>query len=221
MDTPFVDLPSGTVTFLFTDIEGSTNLAQQYPDALPTLLARHNAILRRAIESNHGQVFRMAGDAFCAAFHTPGDAFAAALTSQRELQHELWEPAPVRVRMGLHTGEARTRNGDSALDPYVGYLTLTRVQRVMSTAHGGQILLSDATATLLQDTLPTGVSLRDMGEHTLKGLPEPELLWQVVAPDLRSNFAPLQTLNTVPSNLPVPLSRLIGRTRELQAVRND
>src|SRR5438552_336327 len=100
------DLPSGTVTFLFTDIEGSTKLAQQYPNALPALLARHNAILREAIESNHGQVFRIIGDAFCAAFPTPRDGLRAALQAQRALQHEAWTPAPVLVRMGIHTGEA-------------------------------------------------------------------------------------------------------------------
>src|SRR5439155_19923287 len=108
--TPFVPrsttadphlLPSGTVTFLFTDIEGSTSLAQKYPEALPALLARHNSILRDAIESNHGHIFRIAGDAFCAAFPTPRDGFQAALMAQRALQHETWSPTPVLVRMGL------------------------------------------------------------------------------------------------------------------------
>ncbi|HZQ10839.1 MAG TPA: adenylate/guanylate cyclase domain-containing protein, partial [Anaerolineae bacterium] len=213
------ELPSGTVTFLFTDIEGSTELAQQFPDALPALLARHNNILREAIEANRGQVFRMAGDAFCAAFRTPSDALAAALMAQRALQHETWTPTPLRVRMGIHTGEARANFTETQLDPYVGYLTLTRVQRVMSAAHGGQILLSNATAHLVRSELPKDVTLRDMGEHKLKGLMQPEQLWQVIAPDLRQDFAPLQTLDTVPSNLPSALNRLVGRERELREVK--
>src|SRR5581483_6533379 len=213
------ELPSGTVTFLFTDIEGSTELAQQFPDALPALLARHNNILREAIEANRGQVFRMAGDAFCAAFRTPSDALAAALMAQRALQHETWTPTPIRVRMGIHTGEARTNSTETQLDPYVGYLTLTRVQRVMSAAHGGQILLSNATAHLVRGELPKDVTLREMGEHKLKGLMQPEQLWQVVAPDLRRDFPPLQTLDIVPSNLPSALNRLVGRERELREVK--
>lgn len=217
--TPSEQLPTGTVTFLFTDIEGSTNLAQKYPDALPELLDRHNAILQDCIRGNHGVVFRMAGDAFCAAFPTPGDAFAAALTGQRELQTESWQPVPVMVRMGLHTGEARTRPAGSEMDPYIGYLTLTRVQRVMASAHGGQVLLSNATATMVRESLPPDVSLRDLGPHRLKGLPDPEPLWQVVAPDLRTDFSSLATLDAIPSNLPVVLSRLVGRTRELAEVK--
>lgn len=219
MITPPESLPSGTVTFLFTDIEGSTNLAQQYPEALPVLLARHNAIMQHAIESNQGTVFRMAGDAFCAAFPTSRAGLSAALTAQRELQREAWAPAPVWVRMGLHTGEARARAQGSEMDPYVGYLTLTRVQRVMSVAHGGQVLLSNAIASLARGELPPDVSLRDMGAHKLKGLPEPEPLWQLVAPDLRGDFAPLQSLDAAPGNLPTPLNRLVGRARERNEVK--
>lgn len=213
------NLPTGTVTFLFTDIEGSTGLAQKYPDALPALLARHNAILRDAIESNNGHVFRIAGDAFCAAFPTPRDAFQAALTAQRGLQHEAWSPTPVLVRMGLNTGEARVSNEQEQSDAYVGYLTLTRAQRVMSTAHGGQVLLSHATAELVRAELPAEISLRDMGEHKLKGLLQSEKLWQVVAPDLKQDFAPLQTLDELPNNLPGTLNRFVGRAHELQEVK--
>lgn len=213
------NLPSGIVTFLFTDIEGSTKLAQQYPEDLPALLARHNAILRDAIETNHGQVFRIVGDAFCAAFQTPGDALNAALTAQRALQHEPWSPAPILVRMGINTGEARTGLNEAGSDPYIGYLTLTRVQRVMSSAHGGQVLLSNSSATLVRGELPKDVALRGMGEHSLKGLLHPEPLWQLVAPDLRQEFAPLQTLDSVPSNLPNTLNRLVGRARELREVK--
>lgn len=213
------NLPSGTVTFLFTDIEGSTSLAQKYPGELPALLARHNAILRDAIESNHGHIFRIAGDAFCAAFPTPRDGFQAALTAQRGLQQEAWNPVPVLVRMGINTGEARLNKADLEADPYVGYLTLTRAQRVMSTAHGGQILLSHATAELVRGELSAEITLRDMGDHKLKGLLQPEKLWQVVAPDLRQEFAPLQTMNALPNNLPGTLNRFVGRAHELQEVK--
>lgn len=212
-------LPTGTVTFLFTDIQGSTALAQNYPDALPALLARHNAILREAIESNHGRVFRIVGDAFCAAFPTPGDGFQAALMAQRALQNERWTPAPVLVRMGIHTGEAHAIGTASDAEAYTGYLTLTRAQRVMSTAHGGQILLSHTTAELVREALPRDLSLRDMGAHKLKGLLHSENLWQVVAPDLVQDFAPLETLDAAPSNLPGTLNRFVGRARELQEVK--
>jgi len=130
-------LPSGTVTFLFTDIEGSTKLAQQYPDEMPSLLARHHEILNRTIETRNGNVFQIVGDSFSAAFHTPDDALSAALDAQRYLQNKSWSPAPIKVRMGLHTGFAERH-----ADGYRGYLTLARVQRVMSCGHGGQILLS-------------------------------------------------------------------------------
>jgi predicted ATPase/class 3 adenylate cyclase len=208
------NLPTGTVTFLFTDIEGSTPLAQQYPEAMPTLLARHHAILRQAIEARSGHVFRIVGDAFCAAFHTASDALHAALDAQRGLQHEGWEPAPVKVRMGIHAGAAQAGVSEERADGYVGYLTLTRAQRIMSTAHGGQVLLSNSTAELLRDQLPAGVALRDMGEHRLKGLANLERLWQIVTPDLLAEFPPLQSLNAIPNNLPVQLTSFVGREKE-------
>src|SRR5512147_2128695 len=120
--------PSGTVTFLFTDIEGSAVLAQQHPEQLPALLARHDSILRQSIEANNGTIFRTIGDAFCAAFYTASDALRSALDGQRRLQAADWGPAAVKVRMGIHTGPAQPLGtGD-----YSGYLTLTRVQRIMS-----------------------------------------------------------------------------------------
>ena len=100
-------LPTGTVTFLFTDIEGSTALAQNYPDQMPALLERHNSILRQSIQTFQGTIFQFVGDAYCVAFYTPIDAVSAALTAQRSLQHEAWDPTPVRVRMGIHTGMAQ------------------------------------------------------------------------------------------------------------------
>mgnify|MGYP001211977016 CR=1 FL=1 len=121
------NLPSGTVTFLFTDIEGSTDLAQRYPDQLPALLARHHAIMYAAIEANHGHVFQIIGDSFHVAFHTASDGFKAALAAQRNLTQEAWSPAPIKVRMGLNTGAAQASQVDVVSGGYSGYSTLARV----------------------------------------------------------------------------------------------
>ncbi len=146
------NLPSGTVTFLFTDIEGSTKLAQQYPEAMPALLARHNEILNQAIEVHHGFVFRIIGDSFSASFHNANDALHAALEAQRFLHNEAWSPAPIKVRMGIHTGAAQLEI-DSKESPYSGYATLALTERIMSAGHGGQILLSQSTYDLTRDLL--------------------------------------------------------------------
>ena len=211
-------LPTGTVTFLFTDIEGSATLAQNYPDEMNLLLAQHNTILRQSIEAHNGYVFQIIGDAFASAFHTVSDAVIAALESQRKLLHETWNPTPVKVRMGIHTGAARAGALQDLAGGYDGYLTLTRVQRVMSAAHGGQVLLSSASAELVRGQLPNDVTLRDMGEHRLKGLVNPEHLWQLVAPDLLSEFPPLRSFNTIPNNLPAQPTTLIGREAELNEI---
>src|SRR5512143_775939 len=208
-------VPTGTVTFLFTDIEGSTKLAQQHPDTWPQLQDRHHAILRAAIERNHGYVFKIIGDAFCAAFDRAGNAVIAAIQCQQALQSEDWGAAPIKVRMGINTGEAELAGQD-----YRSYLTLSLVQRVMSAGHGGQILLSNATENLARGQLPNGVTLRDMGEHQLKGLLTPEHIWQLVVPDLASDFPPLQTQSTVPNNLPATLNRFVGRGHELQEIKS-
>jgi predicted ATPase/class 3 adenylate cyclase len=213
------ELPTGTVTFLFTDIEGSTTLAQQYPAALPALLARHHTILHEAIEAHHGHVFQIVGDAFCAAFSTASDALQAALEAQRGLQHEAWQPAPVRVRMGLHTGAAQAGASEERAGGYAGYSTLARTQRVMSVAHGGQVLLSNPTTELMRDQLPAEIALRDMGEHRLKGLAQPDRLWQLVAPDLMTEFPPLKSLTTVPNNLPLQLTSFVGREKEIADIK--
>src|SRR5512136_2352033 len=213
------ELPTGTVTFLFTDIEGSTLLAQQYPAELPALLARHHAILHQAIQAHDGHVFQIMGDAFCASFSTASDALEAALDAQRGLQHETWNPASIKVRMGIHTGSAQAGAIEERAGGYVGYLTLTRVQRVMSVAHGGQVLLSNPTAELVHGELPANVTLRDQGEHRLKGVLNLEHLWQVVAPDLAADFPPLQSLNAIPNNLPVQLTSFVGRDKEIAEVQ--
>ena len=218
-------LPTGTVTFLFTDIEGSAQLAQQHPQAWEAARARHDVILRDAIARSHGFVFQVIGDAFCAAFATAQDALAAALGSQYALQTMNSTPGVtpetnpnssiiLRVRMGIHTGAAEARDGN-----YLGYLTLVLVQRVMSTAHGGQVLLSQTAYDLVHDSLPPALSLRDMGRHRLKGLVNLEHLWQLTALGLPDEFPPLQTLNAVPHNLPAQLTSFIGREREIAEVK--
>jgi predicted ATPase/class 3 adenylate cyclase len=212
-----MEYPTGTVTFLFTDIEGSTKLAQKYPEPWELLRERHHAILKSAIELHNGYVFQIIGDAFCAAFHTAGDALLVALKSQNDLQTEKWGEAIIKVRMGIHTGKAEIQNGGD----YHGYLTMSRVQRVMSIANGGQILISNTSAELIRGELPKGVSLRDMKEHRLKGLLNPEHLWQAVSPDLPDDFPPLQSLNDIPNNLPVQLTSFIGRENEITELKQE
>jgi predicted ATPase/class 3 adenylate cyclase len=207
--------PSGTVTFLFTDIEGSTKLAQEHSAEWESLRARHDALLRSAMETHNGTVFQLVGDAFCAAFHTIREAIDAALDGQRKLQTQPWDDTPIKVRMGIHTGEAWASDGD-----YRGYLTLTHVQRVMSIAHGGQILLSNSSAGLAHGQLPDSVSLKDMGEHRLKHLPDAEHVWQVLAPDLHQDFPPLERIAEHRNNLPVQLSSFVGRETEISEVRS-
>src|SRR5215510_2475782 len=167
--------PSGTVTFLYTDIEGSTRLWEQYPQAMEIAHARHDQILREAIESNNGYVFQVIGDEFRAAFHTAGDALRATVKSQVDLNAEDWGEAPIRVRMGIHTGKAEIQRDGI----YHGYVTLSHGQRVMSAAHGGQVLLSFTAQELVQDELPEGVELRDLGQRQLKDLSRPEHLFQL------------------------------------------
>ena len=136
------NLPAGTVTFLFTDIEGSTKIAQEHPDAMPALLARHHEILNQVIKSHNGVVFQIVGDSFCSSFHQAKDALQAALEAQRKLQGEPWTPAPLKVRMGIHTGAAQEEVSGDVIQ-YSGYTTLALTQRIMSAGHGGQILLSN------------------------------------------------------------------------------
>jgi len=220
MSEPLTPRPTGTVTFLYTDIEGSATLAEQHPAALPKILARHHAILRQSIEAHHGHVFQIMGDAFCAAFHTAADAVHAAIQAQRQLQHETWQPVAIDVRMGIHTGAAETGASEDIAGGYDGYLTLTRVQRVMSAAHGGQVLLSNASAELVRGQLPEGVALRDLGEYHLKGLLSPERVWQVMAVDLRSDFPSLVARSGIRNNLPAQPTPLIGRQAEVRAMED-
>ena len=177
-------VPTGTITFLFTDIEGSTRLWEQYPTAMKPALHRHDSIVREAIEANQGYVFKMVGDAFCAAFLTPHDALGAALSAQLSLHAERWDDitGPIRVRIGLHTGVTQERDGDYFGQP------VNRVARLLSAGHGGQVLLSEVTHGLVRDSLPPQTGLLDLGEHQLKDLYRPERVFQLTAQDLPSDF---------------------------------
>ena len=217
---PHSSLPTGTVTFLFTDIEGSTALWEQNPDAMQAALARHDSLLRLAIESSGGCVVKSTGDGVYAVFAAATNALAACLSAQRALQAREEDrsnpaaPAPdtrppvaLAVRMGLHTGVAEVRDGD-----YFG-AALNRAARIMSVAHGGQILLSAATAEMLRGQLPEGVTLRELGEHRLKGLLNLERLVQVVASDLRGDFPPLAS--QAGHSLPAERDAFVGRREPL------
>ena len=202
--------PTGTVTFLFTDIENSTRLAREHPEAWEASQARHHAILREAIELNNGFVFQIIGDAFCAAFHKAADALRAAIKAQQHLQNEPWGEATIYVRMGIHTGEAEFDGNE-----YRGYTTLSFVQRLMSAGHGGQILISNTTENLLREQLPQSINLRDMGVNKFAGVSSPVRVFQVIASDLPTEFPPLRTLDNLPNNLPVQLTSFVGREKEL------
>ncbi len=205
--------PTGTVTFLFTDIEGSTRLWQEFPEQMQANLARHDALLRAAIEQNDGYVFKTVGDAFCAAFFTALQGVQAAIEAQKLLAGENWGEAVIKVRMGLHTGDAEQRDND-----YFGN-TLNRVARLMSAGHGGQTLLSLATQELVWNQLPDGATLADFGERRLKDLIRPEHIYQLDIPGLASVFAPLKTLEMYHHNLPAQLTSFIGREKEIAEVK--
>lgn len=208
------ELPSGTVTFLFTDIEGSTARWELQPDAMQVALARHDTILRAAILEYGGHVVKTMGDAFHAVFARPADAVAAVLDAQQRLQSEAWgQVGPLRVRMALHTGVAEERDGD-----YYG-ASVNRAARLTSTGHGGQVLLSEATASLVRDALPDDATLLDLGEHRLKDLSRPERIYRLAHAHLAADFPPLRSLNRVPNNLPHQLTSFIGRDREMAEVK--
>jgi predicted ATPase/class 3 adenylate cyclase len=207
------DLPTGTVTFLFTDIEGSTGLLQTLGDRYPAVLDEHAAIIRRAVAEDGGVEVSTHGDAFFVVFRSPSGAVRAAIAAQQGLAAHDWSPGPpVRVRMGLHTGE-----GVLGGDDYTG-LDVHRAARVADAAHGGQVLVSDATRGLVQHTLPGGASLRDLGEHRLRGLEDPERLHQLVSDGLAADFPPPRTLDARPNNLPLQLTSFVGRESEIAEV---
>src|SRR5829696_3175897 len=183
--------PTGEVTFFFTDIQGSTRLWERDARRMQRALARHDEIMKSTVGTHGGYVFKMVGDACCAAFASTSKALEAALAAQRAIFREPWdEECKIRVRMALHTGEAEERGGDYFGPP------VNRVARLLSSGHGGQTLLSRTTQELVRDELPEGTDLKDMGERRLKDLKEPERIHQLLAPDLPSEFPPLKTLET-------------------------
>src|SRR5216117_1071266 len=207
-------LPRGTVTLLFTDMEGSTRLLQQLGESYTDLLKEYRQLLRAAFGRWDGNVVDTQGDAFFVAFARATDAISGAVAAQRALASHIWpEGVVVRVRMGLHTGEPTlSSQGYTGLDVH-------HAARLMSAGHGGQVLLSQTTRALVAHDLPTGVSLRDLGAHRLKDLQQKSHLSQLVIVDLPADFPPLKTLDTHPNNLPVQLTPFIGREQELTAVQ--
>jgi predicted ATPase/class 3 adenylate cyclase len=205
-------LPSGTATFVFTDIQGSTTLVQGLGlERWREILDAHHQLLREQWSGHNGHEVKTEGDAFFVAFGQATDAVAACADAQRSLAGHPWPPdAPIRVRMGLHTGEAHLV-GDN---DYIG-LDVHRAARIVSTAHGGQVVISESTQTLVAGILPDGVSLVDLGEHRLKDLSRPEHLYQLKIEGLSSDFPPLKSLDRVINNLPSQMTSFVGRDKEL------
>jgi predicted ATPase/class 3 adenylate cyclase len=205
--------PTGTITFLFTDIEESTRHWDEQPEAMKAALARHDAILRSSIEAHGGHVFKTVGDAFYAAFPVASEGLKAAVKAQHALAAESWgETGPLRVRMALHTGSAQQRENDYFGPP------LNRVARLLGAGHGGQMLLSHAMEELVRDHLPGGTQLRDLGSHRLRDLIHPEQIFQVVAPPLPTDFPALKTLDARPNNLQTQPTLLLGRSEEVKQI---
>ncbi len=199
-------LPSGTVTFLFTDIEGSTRIIQALGDRYPAILVEHRAIVEAPIRDHGGHVFGYDGDAIFAVFERATPAIEAAAEAQRGLASHDWPPeTPIRIRIGIHSGPI-----ERLADDYVG-LTLHQVARIAGAGHGGQVLVSEASQALARDGLPAGLELRDLGSHRLKDLAHPERLYQLAGPDLEDTFPELKTLDARPNNLPVQVTSFIGR----------
>ncbi len=213
---PPPDLPSGTVTFLFTDVEGSTRLWEQFSGQMREAMVRHDALIESAVAQCGGLLVRPRGegDSRFAVFARATQAVAAADAIQRALFAEPWTvPSPVRVRIGLHTGEADLRDGD-----YYG-AAVNRCARLRSIGHGGQTLLSQVTYDLARDALPGGVSVRDLGEHYLKDLRQPEHIYQLTSLGLPAEFPALKSPENSHTNLPVALTSFIGREQEMEEVQ--
>jgi len=204
------DLPTGTVTFLFTDIEGSTRLWAEHRGTMGEVVERHDIIVRSAIEDNGGFVFATGGDAFSAAFPTAQDALAAAVMAQIKLTGEDWGTSTVRVRMGIHTGEALERDED-----YFGPV-VNESARLMSAGHGGQILISETAASIASDAVPDGVALIDLGQHRLRDVDNTVRVFQVTYPGLDDVFPGLRTESETRHNLPNRLASFVGRNADLE-----
>lgn len=205
--------PQGTVAFLYTDIEGSTKLWQAHPGVMPGVMARHDRILRDAIEHHQGIIFRTVGDGCCAAFAQVHEAVEAALDAQQAIQGTDWEDGVrLRVRMSLHAGPVELQDGE-----YSGH-TLNRVARLLSAANGGQVLVSAVAQELVRDHLPLNVDVIDLGEHHLKDLQRPEHIFQLVSPDLRTDHRGLVTEDVRPTNLPRERTAFVGREGDIASI---
>jgi class 3 adenylate cyclase len=212
------DLPVGTVTFLLSDVEASTRLWERHPDGMREATARHDELVEALVARHAGVVVRPRGegDSRFAVFARASDAVAAACAIQRAFVAERWPlPEPLAVRMALHTGEADLLDGDYYGSP------VNRCARLRAAAHGGQTVLSGVTASLARERIPAGATLRSLGTHRLRDVPEPEPVYQLVHPDLRSSFPPLRTPSALPHNLPVQLTSFVGRERELVDARRE
>lgn len=206
-----VGLPTGTTTFLFTDIEGSTRLWEELGDAMNESLEAHDGIVSTAVNAAGGTVFKSLGDGFCAAFPTAAEAVRAAVAIQESVAERTWNlPGPLRLRIAVHTGEAIIRGNDYFGQP------LNRISRILAAGHGGQILLSSVSMELIRDSLPSGWSLRRLGRFRLRDLTRPETIYQLDVDGLESDFAPLRSLESTPNNLPLQPTSFVGRTRELE-----
>lgn len=211
-----MSLPLGTVTFLFTDIEGSTRLWEDHPEEMSVALARHDTLLRDLLQQHNGYIFKTVGDAFCAAFHTAPDALDAALNLQLALVTEAWpEQTPLKVRIALHTGAAESRDNDYFGPP------LNRISRLLATCHGEQVLLSAATQELVRDLLPEQVALFFLGEHRLRDLGRPESIYQLFHPAMPSRFPPISSLDNpeLKHNLPQQVTSFVGREKQITEVK--
>jgi len=209
------ELPTGTVTFLFTDIEGSTRLIQELGERFLAVLGEHAGIVREVLSEFGGVEVNTEGDSFFLAFRSPTDAIPAAVAIQRGLAAYDWpDDAPVRVRIGVHTGDGVLGGND-----YVG-IDVNRAARIAGAAHGGQVLVSDATRSLVEHALPEGTALRDLGPHRLKDIIYPEHLYDLAIDGLPSDFPPPRSLDARPNNLPHQLTSFVGREGEIAKVRH-
>jgi len=209
-------LPQGTITFLFTDIEGRMRLWEQQTTAMQVSLVRHDQILESVVKAQNGSAVKTIGDSMLAVFQSAIDAVQAAVDAQRLLVAEDWQPeiGHVAVRMALHSGVAQQREGD-----YYGPVT-NRAARLLYAGHGNQILLSSTTHALVQDNLPQDVILLDMGRHRLRNIPQPVRIYQLAMSGFRRDFPPLKTEAAQPNNLPKQTMPFVGRVNELTTVAN-
>lgn len=208
-------MPHHPLTFLFTDLEGSTRLWEQFPEQMKPVLARHDSLLTAAVDAYHGRIVKTTGDGMHAVFESAVQAIGSALAGLLAIENEAWPEGigPLKVRMGLHSGESQERAND-----YYGP-TVNRAARIMKTAHGGQVLLSSVSAAQVEQALPAEASLLDLGEHFLRDLAQPEHLFQLCHPAIPYQFPPLNSLSRYKHNLPVQLSSFIGRGRELGEIQ--